>query len=332
MPVWNGVTWREMSGKVPGASPEGSLDPTGESQIQMSLRLDWDDLIDQMAGLAFLGSAATLSTWNALATPKFISRINPFSHPDWPASFYLASRFTRFVGEVPDSPAIGPNGTATYQKALVTLAFRSLPGGYRVLPDADVVRAVGNTEKDGSTPANPSPQEYFCLRNMEVYDKATSKAQSIPPASGLRWVGSGAPPRLVASAAFVNLSEGEVTLKWWPVPIAAYDEAGFLALVGKTNGKEFPPALAGGPTQLFTPRSIGTLVQQVPEKELIRFGDCQPALRITLKYKFYPYGANKFFWWDRPTGLGGPGYHAVATADGQPLFPSANYETAFMPP
>lgn len=300
----------------------------------MRLLTPWDGLADQNFSKAFLGFATLASDWPGQAGKKFISRsgwpttatrgARPFEHPDWPNGFYMAKAFSG-KGFTPNSPAIGGNDTATFEDADITLNFISPKLGYRLLDDEDVVG-------DAGLGLRGVPEEYFCLRAMEVDEAPTSKAQSLPPNAGLIWSGTNT---AVTAASFVTLWETDITIDWFPVPVEAYNEAAFLALVGKSNGKVFPPdPPAGAPAPLLGQKGSGTLVMGTPGTKVIRMGDTSYALRVRLRMKFYPYGANKLFWWDRPAALGGPGYHTIVRpgAGQNLLFPTADFTTAFIPP
>ncbi len=194
------------------------------------------------------------------------------------------------------------------------------------------------------------PQEYFLLRNVERVEQMTAKSQTIPAANGLFWAGSGIPlgfsNRAVSAGMYVTLYEGEITLVWYPVPISAWNEAAWFGgtvaginydgLVGKTNDAPFPPPCAGavffGAVSLFPAKAAGTLVMGQPTKEIIRMGNADWAFKVTIKMKYFPYGANSFFWWDRPQRLGGPGYHPIIRNDGTQLFPSTDFRLGFQPP
>lgn len=328
MPNYQGVEYHE---KCP-ESPEISIDPENESRTQMRLFTPWDSFADQSFSKAFLGFAAVATDWPGQAGKKFISRsgwpttasrgARPFEHPDWPNGFYMAKSLSA-KGFTPNSPSIGANDTATFQEADVTLSFASPELGYRLLDDGDCVAPAGLGLRG-------VPEEYYCLRAMEVDESPTSKAQTLPPNAGLLWAGTG---RAVSAAAFITLWETDITIDWFPVPVAAYNEAAFLALVGKSNAKAFPPDKpAGAPDPLLGQKASGTLVMGTPGRKVIRMGDTEYALRVRLKLKFYPNGANKLFWHDRPGAQGGPGYHAVARQDGSVLFPPADFTTAFIPP
>lgn len=383
---WNGVRIREAN----PASPELSVMPLAESRATMRAWFQWQDLVSQAASKAFVGYVQVATGYQPLQNDPQIPAANwqpvpglsgaasrlyfactvPFIHPDWNpnnSQFFLCDGFENVRGSVPNSPSIGPNLTATFDEANTVLHFRTPPNGYRAFPDYLTLDFAGDPLKGG---LGVVPREYFCLRNMEVIEQTTSKAQSIPGISGLQWQtlapanpqqpGAPAQPGAgngtnVSAYNYVTLHEGEITLKWYPVPVAGYNEPAALALVGKTNSLPFPPSppavvLANSPAPLFSTRAAGTLVWGQPGKRVIRMGDCGLAYEITFKLKYHPYGANSFFWWNPPASargrmniraggqpfpdpnLGGPGYYPVQRPNGGgPLFPAADYRAAFVP-
>jgi hypothetical protein len=320
MPNFHGIEYQESSGQAPGVSPKISFNPRRESRLTAQYRVGWDDLATRAFGTAFLGYATVQEDWRGNPTPGYIARsapngFNPFVHPDWPG-FYYAESFDA-EGDVPDDPAISLNATAAFEEAVVRMNFVSPANGWRCLEDSEVV---------DNRPGFGMPAEYLCLRNMEIVEKVSPYRQTIPPGTGLRWPDG----TQVSAAAFVVLYETEIELRWYPVPIDAYDEDAMLALVGKTNKRDFPPEAPGLTDSFLETKPAGTLIMGAPSKEVIRMGDTGFAYIISLKLRHHPFGAN-YLWRHNPP-AGSPGYQLVRRGDGSPLYPAVDYEGGFLPP
>jgi hypothetical protein len=361
MPInWNGVNFAEAC----PSSPDFSIMPAQESRMTMRGWFNWADMEEQRASTAYLGTCQVRNNYtprdqngNILAELQppdpgwnYFNYTNPYAHPKWPNGMFLADGFERVQGFIPNSPAIGPALTATFEEAETVIHFRSPRNGYRVLHDSLAI-----------DPAIRLPREYYITRNHEVVEKNTARSQTIPPDAGLQWQFLGGTPNLNCSAAnFITLHEGEVHLTWYPVPADAYNEVAMTNLIGKTNNATFPPVQgiipgipATPPRSLLSakggPKGYGTLVMGCPSKEVIRMGDCSWAYKIMISMRWFPYGANSFFLWNPPAGargriridptdgpvqdatLGGPGYYRVARPDQSPLFPTADFRTGWMP-
>jgi len=322
VPIHNGVQYSECV--IPSRkSPRFTMTPDGVSRMSGFYWMDWADVNGPVATTAFLGTATVGTTWDGFPA-RYIARTNPFTHPNWDNSLYVAKSLDA-EGDLPEGMTL--EDTANYDEGLVTLGFESIGNGYRLLEDAEVLAGLVDD------PA-PRPAEWLCLRNMEVIETSSVFYQTFPGPSGLRW-GEGADfDDPVSAANYVYLYETDITLKWWPVPIAAYNEVAFLALAGKTNENPFP-ALLPGPnpdnlTSFLGQKPARTLVMGTPAKEVIRMGDSNFAYRITLRMKFYPNGANKLFH-HRPR-AGNPRYLAVRRPDGSTLFADGDYDAPFVPP
>src|SRR5262245_18335686 len=176
MPVWNGVEWHEFGDPKLPKSPQVNIIPAGESRCEMSLWINWRDLTNQAATTAFLGSAE-------VATPagggKYVKRTNPFVHPDFNVDTCFIAESIK--AEYDLLTGVSDNQTARGDLAKVTLGMRSIPNGYRLLPD-DAVTAFNTLD------TFILPREYFCLRNMEVSENSTAKFQTVQGNAGLRWV------------------------------------------------------------------------------------------------------------------------------------------------
>jgi hypothetical protein len=327
MATFHGIEYFERAGSFPGPSPKWNLIPRGQSRNQMKAWIDWSDLVPSLsASKAFLGYATVQQNYGGLATPKYIARsapngFNPFYHPDFPSDFYMGESFDV---EGDRAEGVSARGTADFDEGNVVIGFTSTLSGYRCFEDADVLQPVPSIYA-----ANPFPADYFLLRNVEIIEKTTAKLQTVQPGTGLFWDGP-APQRAVTAAAFVLLWESDITVKWGPIPIAAYNEAAFMALVNKTNDKVFPPSPPGAATSRMRQRDIRTLVQGMPEKEEVHMGDCLPAYMVTIKYKYYPSGASTLWRHDPPTGS--PRFMAVVRPDGSPLREAGDFAAAYIPP
>lgn len=369
MPQWNSVSFRER--QVEPRSPDFSFNPAGDSRLSARYWFDWADLVTAdgtafpAAQKALLGYA--IRTHNA-SLVNCISRsgelegaglVPPcgrlsFPHPDFPTSYgsyYLAEQFSSVRPDVTAGQSV--RLTAQADEGNVVISFRHYPRGYRLLRDTTVVTPVGasNPAVDPTVPvggvgggtgtALPAigvPNEYFCCRAMEIEEKMTVKAQSIPLMSGLVWADS-TPDAITGRrtaailAGAIPLYKGEISIAWYPVPLDCYDEFGFLAAVGSTNSNPFPPtAPPGCPPSLLSQKPAGTLIMGQPEKEIITMGNGEMAYRIRLRMAYHIHGANYFFWAARPAALGGPGYARVARPDGSVMFPALDWAQAFVPP
>ncbi|MDE2097722.1 MAG: hypothetical protein KGL39_10775 [Patescibacteria group bacterium] len=377
MPLsWNDVEFREYNVGLPTGSPKFSLLPAQESRLSMRGWFEWDDMIDQggnigvRAAKAFAGWVQTAFDYRpedqngnplpGVAAPDpalaYFNYTLPFAHPDYPNQWFLCEGFAEVEGHVPNAPSIGPNGTATFDRALTTLSFKSPMNGYRVLPDFMLLDQVATANQ------HPGfiPREYFCLRNMEITEDVVSRAQTIPGNSGLKWQVLAGPTNISVTATnFINLHKGEIKIVWYPVPFLGYNEAAALDLIGKSNDAPFPPTqpLIPGvqpPPSLLTQRggqkALATLIWGQPKKEIIRTGSGDYAYKITFRMDWWPFGANAFFWADPPPAvrgriridpangptpdpaLGGPGYYPTGYPNGGGnLFPSGNFKLPFLP-
>jgi hypothetical protein len=339
---WNNVEFHEQVNE----SPTFSFAPLGESRMEQRGWFDWGEVESQVASKAYLGYATLGNKWGANPV-NYVSRSPstnntsvapvtdtgklPFVHPKWPNNFFICDGFGAVKGIVPQG--VAADGTAEYEEALSGLSFRSPKGGYRILSDDDVVTAGGTpVAPTGAFTGPNAPGEFLLLRCCEVFEKATSKAQTFQGgAGGLKWKGDGV---AVSAAAFVVLWETDITLIWYPVPLNCYNEAVMKSLVGKTNLTAFPISSAAF-TSRMTQRPAKSLVWGTPDVEYIWMGNCEPALKITLHLKHHHAGAN-FLYRHNPPGAGvSPRYEEVerrVAATSAPLYEAAEFSLAFMPP
>lgn len=325
-----GVDYSEVAPE----NPEFSVAPRQESRMRYPIRTPWEGLMDGTALKAFLGFAVVASDWPAQAGKKFISRSGwpatatrgkrPFEHRRFPG-FFLADSFGTAKGDIPEGIGAGPTGV--YDEATVGVELVSPRFGYRYLDDATVVEPAGG----GFAWQRGVPEEYHCLRCMEIDVKQTTKAQQVPAPSGYVWEATGIG---VTASMFTLLVDAEITIRWWPVPIDAFNAAAFDLLVNKTNAKTFPPSPpAGAPKSLLPQTGAARLIMGEPMLEIVRMGDQTWAYVVTLKMKRYRQGANKFWWPNPPAAVGLPGYYtALRASDGATVFQAADYETGFIPP
>ncbi len=345
MPITsNGVQFSEA---VPD-SPRVAFDPQGESRLEMAGWFSWDDIESLAAFKGFLGFSAVATDWPGQVGKKFLSRsgwagnlnrgANPFAHPDFPNQMYLASSYRDGQGWIPNSPAAGPRGTAQYDEGRGVLSFTSARDGYRVLDDSLVV----DVNSICAPACNRVPTDAFCLRNMEIVEQMASWSLSVPPLAGLYYSATVGnifmAPVAVALGGRVMLYEGDITITWWPVPLNAWNEAAWANLYGKTNHKPFPPppGVGGAPASLLVPKAARTLVAGLPEKKLIRMGDGNWAYKVKLRFKWFPFGANSFYWPNPPAAVGPPGYYPTQVGtralNAPVLFQDADYTAPFAPP
>lgn len=324
MPVWNSIIYRERR----RGSPSGSFIPRGESRLQTQYWMEWSDILSGDAQSAFLGEVR-VSTANNV---RYISRTLPFQFPHL-GLIYYADAFDRFEGAQAAEDGMTGNDAANFTEGLVAVGFKAFKKGYRLFEDA----------KNWAPGAN-TPSEAYCNRAMEVTVKSTTKAQTIPAASGLYWDVPGAVSYPVSAAMFVTLWEQDITLKWGPLPLNGFNDAGFDQIIGSTNAEAFPPLppdayvapdsspRGGAPVSLLGQYAAGQLLMGNYEKDIERQGTGDYCYWVTLRIKAYKFGANSFYWWNRPSSLGGPGYQLIKRRDGTRLFPSRSWTPAFAPP
>jgi hypothetical protein len=329
MPTHNGLRyWEKM---LPfGAPPKGTVNPEAESRMSTTVWIAWDDLLDGYASSCLLGHAAAMTAGAldypaAAAGTRYLARTNPLTHADWANDLYIASDM-EWEGD--KAEGIGPRDTATFDEARINLNFRSYPGGYRVLPDADVI------DDNVLRPGYATPQEYFGLRNMAWEIKPVMRPQTIPAPSGLVWSSTG---EAVSASNFIILYEADITCTWWPLPVDGFNEPGFRDIANTGNKFPWPPSPpAGAPASLMPQLPAMTLVIGQVTPALIRMGDGSQAYKVTIKYRYHPYGVN--YWYNhrrRPTGPAGavvPGYDLTLAPGGAQLYQQGDWHRAFMPP
>ncbi len=322
MPSHNGFSFDEQA--PPAAhSPSLSINPRAESRAIMRVWWPWEDTPDLVASTALLGWAEMRQDWPGKPGVKYIHRVNPYSHPDFPTGFYIAESL-KIEGDLP--AGISADATALFDEAKAEIEFVSPPFGWITLEDADVESDVDLSERG-------VPEEYYCIRNMGFTERISVTYQTIPENAGLFWP-DGTPATVKA---FILLFASDITLEWYPVPIDAFNEAAFLTIVGTTNALAFPPAapvaaIASAGGTVFKPRPAQTLIMGVPEKKMIRMGNGDRAYHITLRLKFHPYGANRQFRYNKP---GGPGYDTLMrppVPNGPRLYAPQDWRLAFYPP
>lgn len=323
MPTHNGFSFDEQAPPA-GRSPSLQVNPRAESRATMRVWWPWEDTSDQTASTALLGYAEVRTDWPGQVGVKYIHRVLPYQHPDWPDGFYIADRL-KIEGDLPEG--ISAEETALFDEAKAEIEFASGMNGWFPIEDADVVSA---DEAHG----RGVPEDYYCIRAMGFVEKATVKYQTIPENAGLVWTSDGKPATVKA---FVPLFDADITLDWFPVPLDGFNEAEFIKIVGTTNVLPWPwippaAAIAARGGTIFKQRDAETLVMGTPEKKLIRMGNGLMAWHVTLRLKFYPNGANRFFRYNHPAGPRYDGLCRDPAPNGPRLFPSAEWRPAFFPP
>jgi len=324
MPVFAGQEWHEHR----QGSPEEAFNPRAESRATRAVWVPWTDRVN--ACKAFLGwSEVKVNAGEYPLAPagrKYIARHTPWPHPDWPAQTFYAAEIGKIAGFTPD--ALGAGDVGTFQEADCTVNFAMLAKGNQIFEDATVVSDIAGH------PSLGVPFDGYALRYMEFESRAVGKYQTIPAASGLKWSDG----RAATMGAFVNLFEAEVTVLWRQVPRTGYNFAAMLGCVGKTNSRDWPstaPAAAGTARSYLLPFAAGNLLWGVPQANPVRQGDGSWCYDVTLRLKWFPNGANKFY---RPpaaasgTAPAWPGGYDTLLANGVPLFASTDYDLAFIPP
>jgi hypothetical protein len=318
MPVWRGVLFSEKRTD----SPEEAIVPGAESRATRTIWTPWDER--QTASALMCGYSEVLT--DATTSKKYISRHTPWPHPDWPGFLY-ATDFGKISGYQPDSIGIGDVGT--FEEAACTVNFKSPANGLQHLEDAQVVD--NQPDHEIQRPLRFVPAEYFLLRQCEITESFKAKYQTIPAGAGLYWGTPAGPKAHIHQHVLLFSVSLTIVLRQWPQD--AFNYTAMMALVGKTNAEKFPaPAVEAGDGTipgLLEPRGFETLVWGVPTVKRVWQGDRTYALDITLNLEFFPAGANKFFWWQKP---GGPGYETLVRPDGSVIYPAGDYFSAFVPP
>ena len=181
--------------------------------------------------------------------------------------------------------------TSSSRRPTVT-AYNSTP--YVVLTDEQLfdlgVAGGGNVIVVGTNPTtgNEIIDESCCLRYVWGKVVSAPKYQTLPATDTLCWAVNNAP---ITTTAVIILCEGDLLLKWYNVPQALYDRQLMESVIGKTNDVDFGHALS--PIGLY-PK--GTLVFVSPDIEPFRRATGEIYYDITYRFKYYPKGANKFYY------------------------------------
>jgi hypothetical protein len=262
---------------------------------------------------------STVGTWPLYG--EYLSRTVPMDNPDFPGFYYARSCSMEPWGAAGNDF----NGVGYTMEAKVDVGFHAPM--YAILTDAQLMAAMTNGEA--------FPDEASLLRYIEFDLQPVAKYQSIPSYGPLRWSarpGSGidggpGPGNAVVNYRAVLLYEADLRLTWKQVPIDAYPAAAVQACIGTTNlnALGYPTSIIG---QSFAP---GTLVCGTPKLKMVRIPNGDFGYDVTYVFRWYPFGANSFFWQGT---AGTPGFYPASYANtdgtlGKPLYPSTDFNFLF---
>lgn len=253
---------------------------------------------------------------------NYLHRVTPWPHPDWPGYLY-ASSISELDGEVP-ADALGLPGrndrdVGQFDEARLTINFEAPK--FFIKEDEEVADASG------------VPVEWTMRRYVTFREDATARAETVPTTGAMRWVindsplGPPGPP--MALKKLVTFFESEITVIWHDVPINAYPEETIRQLVGTSNLNPF--GFRGTP---FGVRPPETLLFGQPSKEVTRLPNGDYAFNIQMKWKYFPMGVNKFYWFNPNVAGLRPGFYRGThdgTYNGVPMYPARFHEMAFIP-
>lgn len=228
----------------------------------------------------FLGYPSVASNLGSGAG-KYISRYVPHAHPDFSNELYAKA--------ISASPTV-PRGQDDFgvgrgQEAMLRVTYQAPP--YPILTDSELTGILG------------SPDESSLLRFCSIDQQAAAKFQTIPSTSPIRWApratfpadGGPSPGTPVANTRAVLLFEGDLSVTWHQIPIAAYPKTAVKACIGSCNSGTFGNAAS----ILGEVYAAGTLVCGTPKKKVIRLPNGEFGFDITYIFKWYPFGANSFY-------------------------------------
>lgn len=303
--------YREANVSSPNYSWEND-----HSSSQRAYFTPWTVNTDKLrqARLDFLGE----STMIEYKPGSFcVSRRIPHHHPNFPNELYATSCA---IDEGISAAGKDANNVGCFNEARMRVTY-SAPL-YPILTDAELTAAAGTT----------FPDEASLLRYCTIDQQAAAKFQTIPSYSPLVWSsragapGDGGPTigNSVTNTRVVLLFEGDLTVTWHDVPIELYSKVKIKSIVGKTNSAAF-----GSPESILGESyPVGTLVCGVPKKRLKRMTNGKFGFDVTYYFKYYPFGANYFYFMDRNKT---PGFYPAAfdTTGAKPLYESADFRALF---
>jgi len=215
---------------------------------------------------------------------RYISRTIPMEHPDFADTLFASN--IRFMGTKGEPTRFDSVGIQSFDEALINVGYSQL--SYNILTD-DELTSTGGTS---------FPDEGTLLRNVTIDQQVGARYQTVPQFAVLRWSqrpnsdtdGGPVPGRALVHKNTIILYEGDLVITWHEVPLDAYPISAITALVGKTNSQPF-----GHPLSVARTYPADTLVAGPPKRKLRRMRNGQLGYDITYSFKYYPQGANNFF-------------------------------------
>lgn len=256
---------------------------------------------------------------------KYLARTSPIGHPDYPETMHASS--VRISGRKGTPDGRSNTGVQQFDEALLSVSYSQLP--YQIYSDRELKAITGTFPDEGSL-----------LRFVSLDQQTAAKYQTIPAFGNLVWdIAAGAPgalapdgkPQSLTLKATTILFEGDVVITWHEVPYDAYPISAINHLVGKTNSSPF-----GHPLSIPGVYPAKTLVCGPPRKKMRRLRDGSLGFDITYAFKYYPLGANTFFY---AGPLADTGYYPARNINGSLLYPldgvgkamGATFEDLFRP-
>lgn len=297
-------------------SPEYTFDPES-MQSHREFFTPWSsdpnalyDINTDVLGYSYVG--------NYKARQNCLLRSIPMEHPNFTNIMYAHS-----IKASPSEPSKGKDdvGTGRFDEARLDVTYTA--PFYGVLTDDELAGLAGGF-----------PDESSLLRFCTAEVQTAGKFQTIPSYGPLVFTTAGPGPiapagvagTTVANVRAFLLFEADLQITWHAVPIAAYPTTAITACVGKTNNAAF------GNVRSMLGESIaaGLLVCGLPKRKLRLLPNGSLGADLTYQFKYYPNGANTFFWARRGIGSGFAtgGYDP---AGNEPFYTAADFNGLFRP-
>lgn len=276
---------------------------TGKKQFYIAAQSDGKHI--RQAFKDFLGYSSAQKDVDGNTTGIF--RIIPHELAE-PADYLFAERISNLEGDV----ALGQdeNLDPLYDENKVSVEYATFP--YKFKTDSEVLPNF----------------EHTLQRYVSIKIDPTGRYEKIPTAQSMKWFTDNVP---MSNQAAVILCEADVFITWYQIPLDAIPWTAITNCSGKTDsnngGARFTFLASSYMGPVLRP-AIGSVLSQfvcmTPKiTEAYPMADGNLAVDITYYFKFYPYGANRFYRWDQ--GM----FQLAVTNNGQPFFPAANFNTLF---
>jgi hypothetical protein len=220
----------------------------------------------QQAALDFLGYSQP-AVWTD--GTKYISRINPWNHPDWPGYLYVER-----LGKIEGGPVpLGQSGTgvAQFDEASIILMFHSPVWG--IVADQAMAGLSGG-----------APDESLLYRNCIIDYQPGGYYQTLPAFGSVVWFQAAASAGYATAHQNVLFANADYTVTWLDVPLAALPLANIVAAIGTCNLNPF--GRADAPGGLLNPESAVCLFPKISPPH--RMPNGQFAYDVQLRFKVYP--------------------------------------------